>query len=42
MTINIIKARKERKRQYALEQANLEWHYYVMNVISEASRKGMK
>lgn len=42
MTLNILKARRERSAQIRLEQANLAAHYRMMQLISIASKNGMK
>ena len=42
MTINIFRARKDRKQAERLAAADLAWHCYVMDVISEASKNGMR
>jgi hypothetical protein len=42
MTLNILKARRDRAAQIRLEQANLDAHYRMMELMSIASKNGMK
>jgi hypothetical protein len=42
MTLNILKSRRERAAQIRLEQVQLEEHYRMMELISIASKNGMK
>jgi len=42
MTLNILRARRNRAAQIRLEQANIEWRYRINEVISNASKNGMK
>jgi hypothetical protein len=42
MTLNILKSRRDRAAQIRLEQADLEHHYRMMELISIASKNGMK
>lgn len=42
MTLNIVAARRIRRSQIALEQQKTDWAKYVAEVISNASKNGMK
>jgi hypothetical protein len=42
MTLNLVAARRNRRRQIILEQQKTDWAKYVAGVISEASKNGMK
>jgi hypothetical protein len=42
MTLNILKSRRDRAAQIRLDQANLDHHYRMMELISIASKNGMK
>ena len=42
MTINIIRARRDRRTQIALWDQKVAWSKYVAEVISNASKNGMK
>jgi len=42
MTLNFLKARRARKEYYRALELELERHYRMMKLISEASKNGMK
>lgn len=42
MTLNILKTRRDRAAQIRLEQANIEWNYRMKELLSIASKNGMK